>query len=81
MDFVVLVCVVVNVKIVIMLFLLLLLLIPKPYLKNLFGPKMKDEHWREKTELLNLSLSKLSRAMVLLELEFDTKDQVFFLLL
>ena len=36
---------------------------------------MKDDLWREKTELLNLRLPKLARAKVLLELEFDTKDQ------
>ena len=34
--------------------------------------------WREKTELLNLKLSKLARAKVLLKLEFDTEDQVLF---
>ena len=32
--------------------------------------------WREKTELLNLRLSKLVSAKVLLELKFDAKDQV-----
>ena len=39
-------------------------------------PSMKDDLWREKTELLNLSLSKMARAKVLLELEFDTENQV-----
>ena len=34
---------------------------------------------RDKTELLNLRLSKLPNAKVLLKLEFDTKDQVLFL--
>ena len=34
--------------------------------------------WGDKTELLNLSLSKLPTAKVLLKLEFDTKDQVLF---
>ena len=38
----------------------------------------ENEVWREKTELLNLKLSKLARAKVLLKLEFDTKDQVLF---
>ena len=33
---------------------------------------------REKTELLYLRISKLSRAKVLIELEFDTEDQVLF---
>ena len=33
---------------------------------------------REKTELLNLVLSKLPSAKVLLKLKFDTKDQVLF---
>ena len=39
---------------------------------------MKDDLWREKTELLNLRLSKLARAKVLLKLEFDTEDQVLY---
>ena len=39
---------------------------------------MKDYLLREKTELLNLRLSKLAKEKVLLELEFDTKDQVLF---
>ena len=38
----------------------------------------ENDVWREKTELLNLKLSKLARAEVLLKLEFDTKDQVLF---
>ena len=33
---------------------------------------------REKTELLYLRISELERAKVLLELEFDTEDQVLF---
>ena len=37
----------------------------------------ENDVWREKTELLNLKLSKLARAKVSLKLEFDTKDQVF----
>ena len=36
--------------------------------------------WREKTELLNLKLSKLARAKGSLKLEFDTKDQVLYYL-
>ena len=35
--------------------------------------------WREETEILNLKLSKLARAKVLLKLEFDTEDQVLFI--
>ena len=35
----------------------------------------ENDLWRDKTELLNLSLSKLPRAKVLLKLEFDTEDQ------
>ena len=34
---------------------------------------------REKTELLYLRISKLARAKVLLKLEFDTEDQVLFI--
>ena len=34
--------------------------------------------WVQKTELLNLRLSKLARAKVLVRLEFDTKNQVLF---
>ena len=34
--------------------------------------------WRDKTELLNLRLSKLPSTKVLLKLEFDTEDQVLF---
>ena len=44
-----------------------------------FLPKMNfnaTDLWREKRELLNLRLSKLARAKVLIKLEFDTKDQV-----
>ena len=36
----------------------------------------ENDVWREKTKLPNFKLSKLARAMVLLKLEFDTKDQV-----
>ena len=43
---------------------------------NLFRLKMKDDLWREKTELLNLRLSKLATVNVSLKLEFDTEDQV-----
>ena len=39
---------------------------------------MKDDLWREKTELLNLRLCKVTRAKVLLEPDFDTEDQVLF---
>ena len=35
---------------------------------------------REKTKLPNFKLSKLARAKVLLKLEFDTEDQVLFVL-
>ena len=41
---------------------------------------MKDDLWSEKTELLNLRLSKLARAKVLLQVEFDTEDQVLFII-
>ena len=34
---------------------------------------------REKTELLYLRISKLTRLKVLLKLEFDTEDQVLFI--
>ena len=37
-----------------------------------------NDLWRDKTELLNLRLSKRPSAKVLLKLEFDTKDQVLF---
>jgi len=37
--------------------------------------------WREKTKLLNFKLSKLARVKVLLNLEFDTKDQVLFFII
>ena len=49
------------------------------FLKNFFWPKMnlnENGLWRDKTELLNLRLSKLPSAKVLLKPEFDTKDQV-----
>ena len=38
----------------------------------------ENDLWRDKTELLNLRLYKLPNAKVLLKVEFDTKDQVFF---
>ena len=36
----------------------------------------ENELWRDKTELLNLRLSKLPSVKVLFKLEFDTEDQV-----
>ena len=39
----------------------------------------KNDLWRERSELLNLWLSKLKWAEVLLLQEFDTKDKAFFL--
>ena len=38
----------------------------------------ENDLWRDKTELLNLRLSKLPSKKVLLKLEFDTEDQVLF---
>ena len=38
----------------------------------------ENDLWRDETKLLNLRLSKLPSAKVLLKLEFDTKDQVLF---
>ena len=38
----------------------------------------ENDVWREKTKLPNFKLSKLARAKVLLNLEFDIKDQVLF---
>ena len=38
----------------------------------------ENDLWRDKTELLNLRLSKLPSAKVLLKLEFDTEEQVLF---
>ena len=38
----------------------------------------ENDLWRDKTKLLNLRLSKLPSAKVLLNLEFDTEDQVLF---
>ena len=38
----------------------------------------ENDLWRDKTELLNLRLSKLPSAKVLLKLEFDTEDQVLY---
>ena len=49
---------------------------------TLFKPKRnvnKNDLWREKTELVNSRLCKVTRAKVLLELEFDTEDQVLFI--
>ena len=40
----------------------------------------ENDLWRDKTELLNLRLSKLPSTKVLLNLEFDTEDQVLFFL-
>ena len=42
---------------------------------------MKMDLWKDKTEVLNLRLSRLPSAKVLLKLEFDTEDQVLFLIL
>ena len=39
----------------------------------------ENDLWRDKTELLNLRLSKLPSTKVLLKLEFDTEDQVLFI--
>ena len=41
----------------------------------------ENDLWRDKAELLNLSLSKLPTAKVLLKLEFDTEDQLLFMYL
>ena len=38
----------------------------------------ENDLWRDKREVLNLRLSRLPSAKVLLKLEFDTEDQVFF---
>ena len=38
----------------------------------------ENDLWRDKTELLNLRFSKLPSRKVLLELDFDTEDQVLF---
>ena len=38
----------------------------------------ENDVWREETNLLNFKLSKLARAKVFLKLEFDTEDQVLF---
>ena len=38
----------------------------------------ENDLWRDKTEHLNLRLSKLPSAKVLPYVEFDTKDQVLF---
>ena len=50
----------------------------KIFLTHFF--QTQNDVWREKTKLLNFKLSKLARAKVLLKLEFDTEDQVLFLL-
>ena len=50
--------------------------------QNFVSPKMnfnENDLWKDKTELLNLKLSKLPSVKVLLKLEFDTKNQVLFL--
>ena len=39
----------------------------------------KNDIWRDKTKLLNLRISKLHSAVVLLKLEFDTKEQVLYM--
>ena len=47
--------------------------------KKMFKPKRnanKNDPWREKTELLNLRLSKVTRSIVFLQLKFDTEDHV-----
>ena len=52
--------------------------------KNFFSPKTnfnENDLWRDKTELLNLRLSKLPSLKVLLKLELDTKDQVLLLVI
>ena len=55
---------------------------PKNFLDPTFFQTLKERKkndlWREKTELLNLRLCKVTRAKVLLEPEFDTEDQVLF---
>ena len=38
----------------------------------------ENDLWRDKTELLNLRLSKLPSTKTLLRLEFDTEDEVLF---
>ena len=53
----------------------------KVVFKKLITHSYEYDLWRKKTELLNLRLSKLARAKVLLQMEFDTKDQVLFPLL
>jgi len=48
---------------------------------NIFSESFSENNvWREKTKLPNVKLSKLTRAKVLLKLEFDTEDQVLFLI-
>ena len=49
--------------------------------QKFFGHNMnfnENDLWRDKIEILNLRLSKLPSAKVLLKLEFDSKDQVLF---
>ena len=51
----------------------------KPVYWEAAPPKMnfnENDLWKDKTELLNLILSKLTSTKVLLKLEFDTEDQV-----
>ena len=40
----------------------------------------ENDLWRDKKKLLNLRFAKLHSSKVLLKLEFDTKDQVLFLM-
>ena len=40
--------------------------------------ELENDLWRDEIELLNLMLSKLPNAKVLLILEFDTEDQVLY---
>ena len=52
--------------------------------QNFFLPKInfnENDLLRDKTEVLNLRLSKLPSANVLLKLEFDTEDQVLLVML
>ena len=39
----------------------------------------ENDLWRDKTKLLNLRISKLHSAVVLLKLEFDTDEQVLYM--
>ena len=40
----------------------------------------ENDLWRDKIELLNMRLSRLPSTKVLLKLEFDTEDQVLFII-